>query len=196
VDGGEIAVSGDGLRTKGEQRRIARKQFLEDLPRLRKRLETPAVIGYRMKHGKPLPVHIADRAVEDRRTTQPEAPSRTPTPKQSIASILEARLKHAVQSRKGAKDTTGIGRPGSASKAEKEQVAAAIEARLREAKEAKLQQQIWTHEAEVIAERIMNDMFDNELSRIGAVVLFNKVAAKKNIPDDIRIKARKKFFGK
>jgi hypothetical protein len=168
-------------------------QFMEDLPRLRKRLETPAVIGYRTKHGKPLPAHILERAAQDRSDTraagQPETPTRPPTPKESIAAILESRLKQAMHKR----TAEAAERP---SKAEKEQVASAIEARLKDAKEAKLREQMWTHEAEAIAMKIMDDMFDNELSRIGAVMLFNKVAAGQNIPDTIRIRTRKKFFGK
>ena len=82
------------------------------------------------------------------------------------------------------------------SKAEKAGRAAAIEAELRAAIEKKRQDKLWEERAAAIAARVVNDMFDDRLDRIQAMSLFNRNAAADGIPDEIRIRVRKNFFGR
>ena len=78
----------------------------------------------------------------------------------------------------------------------KAQSAAAVEAQLQSAKEARRQEDRWEQLATESAQRIMNDMFDGQFNRVEALVLFNQAATDQGVPDDIRIRVRKGFFGK
>ena len=81
----------------------------------------------------------------------------------------------------------------SAIKAER---AAAVEEQLWNAREARREEDRSEKLATEIAQRIMNDMFDDRLSRIEAMVLFNQAASEQGVPDEIRIRVRKGFWGK
>ncbi len=53
-------------RQHGETRQILKEQFVRLMPNLMKRLETPAVIGYRTKHGQPVPQQALERLAAEK----------------------------------------------------------------------------------------------------------------------------------
>lgn len=213
VDEGEIPVVDGYRKGKGESRRILREEFMRNLPRLRMRLETPAVVGYKRKHGKPLSKDLIDR-IEAERVVRQAAAKETDRARRreerkalravklkagrgKTAAAVEARLKEAREGRLKEESQAGLKAAAQvqlkkAREAElrktREKAAAAVEAQLKEAK--------WEKHAAGIAERIIDDMFDNELSRVNAMILFNQIAVSHGIPSDIMMKVRKKFFGK
>ena len=81
-------------------------------------------------------------------------------------------------------------------RAEKARRAAAIEAELRAAMEQKRREALWEEQASTIATRLVDDMFDDRLDRIRAMALFNQNATAAGIPDEVRIRVRKNFFGR
>ena len=73
---------------------------------------------------------------------------------------------------------------------------AAVEEQLRSAREVRLQEDKWEKLATEIAQRIMNDMFDGRFNRVEAMVLFSQTASAQGVPDEVRVRVRKGFWGK
>lgn len=120
VDQGEILAETGG-REKGEERRIVRDAFMMELPRLRKRLETPSVVIRKVKHGGDVSGdvvarvraemkqrHVSARGHDQARKHEfpkAEIPAQqVPSPaidgkteKERVALALEQRLKQAVE---------------------------------------------------------------------------------------------------
>ena len=51
-------------------------------------------------------------------------------------------------------------------------------------------------QAVAIAEKIMDDMLDNDMSQIDAMLLFNDIAESDGIPQEIHIAVRKDIIGR
>lgn len=77
----------------------------------------------------------------------------------------------------------------------KRRAAENLEQRLRAARETKITQQAVEQTAHSIAQRLLNAVFDERFSRLKGMQLYNQITESKNIPRDIRIRIRKKFFG-
>ena len=75
VDKGEVPLLGGG-RQRGETRQILKAPFLRLVPQLMKRLETPAVIGYRTRHGKPVPQQALERLAAEKAARETDAVKR------------------------------------------------------------------------------------------------------------------------
>lgn len=301
IDEGVVETIEQAERTKGEPRRILREPFERALPRLRKRLETAAVVGYRKRHGIAVPdavaqrveaerqrrqeakrkreqeardrrrerererrkavleselttVHEAHRKVEEeRQQAQLEAELKRSVEEQAIATEKELRrrlreaekaAKRATRERKAAireaartareERQTAASEQGLAAglgklvQEAKKRHAEAVEARLEAASNkrrrevvaaerasrspaegeqnrkarsaaaaaAKFETARLERHATSIAERIANDMFDDRINRHEALVMFNEIAEKDGIPDTVKLKVRKQFFGR
>jgi excisionase family DNA binding protein len=61
VDQGEIPALGGNNRDQGGERRIIRETFMRELPRLRKRLETPSVVIRKIKSRHDIPADVVER---------------------------------------------------------------------------------------------------------------------------------------
>ncbi len=260
-------------RPDGARRVIRRDVFQRQLPDLKKRLQTPAVAGRKLKRGETLPPRVEKalakqkqesgdarkrrkrekqaaqrnagrdakersqleaqlrtattakmRAAAERQAALKETANKAAREKKAIAA--EAKLVAAQQTRlKAARNAklkaAGERRAAAAKATEKaaeERASAAMEARLRADLDARLHQerrlaaasveeelkQARDHALEAttyekisgeVAERIFNDMLDERINRADAVTLFDRIVAEKDIPDSIRIKIRKQYFG-
>jgi len=188
IDEGDIAILG-GRHVRGRDRRILKEAFLAKLDVLKTRLETPAVIGQKLQRGKPVPDAVLRRV----------SPARKPESKLQAAKILsaaalEAQLAAARAVHRadddGQEDTAEeFGAPARAG-------AEMLESRLRAAREAHVSRAAIERYACEVAERLVNDVYDDRLTRIDAVMLFNRIAEERGVPRDIRIKVRKRFFGR
>jgi len=299
IDEGIIETYEQTQRTRGEPRRILREPFERALPRLRKRLETAAVVGYKKKHGIAVPDEVT-RRVEAEREKKREAKQRQHRKKrkrqkdrdqerrkatlkaelsatqnahreleekrqkaeldadlkrnveeQAIATEKELRrrlreaeraAKRATQERKAAvqaaartaqeeRRTAASERGLAAGLARlvqdaRRRRAEAVEARLEAARDehrkeaekqarttpskdsrekksksaaaaaAKFESARLERHAISVAERIANDMFDDRINRHEAVVIFNEIAEREGIPDSVKVKVRKQYFGR
>jgi excisionase family DNA binding protein len=313
VDEGVIATEEAGPRETGAPRRIPRDAFLRALPELRERLQTPAVIGYRLKHGKPVDPGAADRVAAEReiretlaeeqrlsrrleksreemggaRTRRVSADVETAREARRRASdqrriaerasreahrewkaaareaerraaqergavARETRLKdaaraereRAAQAERAAREEAGLRerfaarlraakvrraraieqqleearrqRVAAAEKArrkaeearrlaaareetlraEKRRRAEAIESRLKEAKELKRIEAAHEKQARAVAERILNDMLDDRISRHDAMVLFGRIVRDKGLRPDVCGRISSEYFGR
>ena len=70
IDDGDIETLGE--RGPGEPRRIVKSAFTETLDDLRKRMETPAVVGHRLKHGQPVSLEALERIAGEEAAQEPE----------------------------------------------------------------------------------------------------------------------------
>ncbi|MFC1497892.1 helix-turn-helix domain-containing protein [Verrucomicrobiota bacterium] len=76
ADEGIIAtVAGEGRRGEAA-RKILREQFMQTVPELRKRLETAAVIGRKVKEGKSVSARLAKKAESEKKARKTEARER------------------------------------------------------------------------------------------------------------------------
>jgi excisionase family DNA binding protein len=194
IDKGEIKILG-GTHDKGHARRILKEPFLRSLNRLKRRLETPAVVGRKLKEGHPVAPSVLEKLGTQKRAADVEsAQTRLAAgiraAKQRSAAALEEHLSaaKAARSRKLKRGTD--------EQAVKESSATAVESRLAAAREAKRNRKAIEAVAVEVAERIINDMFDERLSRIQAMIIFNRIMDAQKVPRDIRIKVRKRFFGR
>ena len=186
VDCGEIATTGGATRKRGERRRILRAQFMLDLPRLRKRLETPAVLGFKLKHG-PVPA--------------PAAPAAVPVPEQAPAARgpgIRARLSALTGGRRPAAGPAQgeHGMPAAGDTAAKTLAVASAEAQFKSASRARQQATEQEAAARKMAERLVGAVFGGEMNRIDAMIMFNQLATERGVPDPMRIAVRKEYFGK
>lgn len=182
VDEGEISIVEGEKRAKGTSRQIAKEPFLQNLLQLKMRLETPAVVGHRKKHGKPVPESLMERIEAERRIRKAEARERHLVRQRERRKVLrEAKLLDTVRARR---------------RKERENKFAALETQLKKAKETKLKKIRWEEQAAHIAEQIIDDMFDDVVSPIRALTKFNQTTTTKGIPNNIQMKVKKKFFGK
>lgn len=202
VDQGKIKSPGGTERGKGARRRITRATFMKDLPRLRKRLETPAVIGYKQHRHRPSPQESReDQAIDA--TTVPHAAREEAAPQsetQRLVLALEMRLRAARAARnknlvtqtpaKTSKRPEELERPSKASTAKE------LELKLREARDSRKKQSEWEAHATAIAERLVDDVFGNQLKKSDAILMYGQFTAEKGIPPEIRAQIRKQFFGR
>ena len=299
IDEGIIPIEEE--REKGEPRRIPREPFQQRFDELKKRLETPAIVGYRLKHGHDVAPEVIERIdaerekraaatrrrererleetrreeerrridkLEARLRASEQAKSRADEEKQSAEQILqqkaraeeeaaarEKELRRQLQAaekatraaereRRSAEHKVHVEQETAATerllgrkfsrlvraaksrytrtieeqrraaeaarkraeeerleankrlKAAKQRSAAAAEAQLKAAREAHLRAVEWDTKASGIAERIANDMFDDRITRIQAMALFNKITEEQGVPLDVLVSVRKQFFGR
>jgi hypothetical protein len=203
IDEGVIEPLGDAEHEKGEFRRILREPFLRNLETFRRRLQTPSNVGKMLRHGKAVPDEVIQRleaersarAEESRRPApqvEPETPIPGPDPaaaKRAAAAQIEDRLRAAARQQRAARERT-------APSAQVREAAAALEARLQAARQARRDEAAWEEKASRIAGRIMDAMLDDLFGRMTAALLFNRVAKDQHVPDDIRVRVRREFFGR
>ncbi len=187
VDEGLIPMAHADSHEKGTTRRIDRFGFEKLVPELKKRLTTPPVIGFKRKRGVPVPEPDEIAAIEQALESGKSSPAR------SAALALEERLQCARKRRKLEKD---LASRESDSLARKSEHAAALEEQLARAKEERKQEEKWGADSTTIALRIMDDMFEDRITRIEAMKLYNGAVKSRDIPDGIRIRIRKDFFGR
>ena len=184
IDEGDIAILG-GPHIKGRDRRVLKEPFLAKLDALKTRLETPAVIGQKLQQGRPIAEAVLKRVPP---TRKPE--SKLQAAKIMSAAGLEARLSAARVVSRGRNADSEEAAAGPREQAE------FVEVSLRTAREARANRVAVERYACEVAERLVNDVFDERMERIDAVVLFNRIAEERGIPRDIRINVRKQYFGR
>lgn len=178
---------------------------MRDLPRLRKRLETPAVRGFKKRRAGPpladitapplsaLPSHPAsgqDRALPEG-TTKQRAPHETPLPQAFPALQADADSRTVSE----LATITAVSVPDER-KLAKQRAVKAIEARLREARDARQKEAQTEALAVKLAKKLLGDLFSGELTRVDALVMFNDLSTKQGVPADVRTRIRKEYFGR
>ncbi len=209
IDDGDIETLGE--RGPGEPRRIVKSAFTETLDDLRKRMETPAVVGHRLKHGQPVSLEALERIAGEEAAQEPETttPLRKPgtivlppvfdeklaAAKRTSAAALEARFSAAKEDqRRKLKDEVGDTKsssPGDGRTGEK-----ANQLKMAAARELKRSREAFDEYASEVAKRLLADMFDVSITRIQAMKIFNRITEERGLPRSIRISVRKRFFGK
>jgi len=226
ADQGVIPVLGGENREKGEERRIPREAFIREIPQLRKRLETAAVLARKLKHGNQIPEELLQELQTRKMRRSPSTRHRDHATRsqsnvvQSSANVtlksfvesphdekdvrlraLRARSATALESKlRAAVETT----PESAAEDRtiervrtrtiKEKSAAALEVKLRTAAESAAEKQM-EQRAMLLAERVQDQMFEEDFSMRRAAIMFIWEAISRGIPAKIRIKISKKIFG-
>jgi len=188
IDAGDIGILG-GEHVGGSDRRILKDPFLAKIESLKRRLETPAVVGQKLRRGKAVPEEVLKRVSPGRK---PE--SKLQAAKILSAAALEAQLAAARAVRRA--DKPGFRQESSESGSQVRSRAEMVEGRFRAASRAQVGRAAIEQYACEVAERLVNDVFDDRIQRIDAVVLFNRIAEQRGVPRDIRIRVRKRFFGK
>lgn len=204
VDQGAIAAAVGTGRARGARRRILRAKFMRDLPRLRKRLETPAVLGYKRSRTSQKPAGASARPLPgpDSRTAGEEGEVVLPGTAERHEQREESRPPETTSRvRKKAGDVPAptpatAGREADERRLEKTRAANAIEARLREARDARRRETQWESQAGKIAEKLLGAVFSNELTRVDALVMFNDLATGQGIPAEVRARIRRQYFGR
>lgn len=209
IDAGDIKTLGE--REPGEPRRIARDAFIGQLDDLRKRMETPAVVGHRLKHGQPVSLETLERIAGEEAEEEPETtiPPRVPgtvilppgldkklaAARRSSAAALEARLSAAkedqMQRLREETDNSELTLPGSGGTGEKTN-----NLKLAAARELQRSRDAFNEYASEVAKRLLADIFDASITRIQGIKLFNRITEERGLPRSIRINVRKRFFGK
>ncbi|MEI6807166.1 MAG: hypothetical protein WCN95_00445 [bacterium] len=202
VDQKAIATTGDGNRAKGARRRILRAQFIRNVPRLRKRLDTPAVLGFKRRNAGsppaalsvPPPPDLSPHSVDRQDRSLPVA----------RAEQLEISLPQGLSAPSTGEDSgtpainatvTVVCAPDERRLA-KERAVNSIESRLRDARDARQKEVQMEALATRLAEKLLGDLFGGELTRADALVMFNDLMIQQGILPDIRTQIRKKFFGR
>lgn len=88
------------------------------------------------------------------------------------------------------------GREPDESRRAKERAANAIEAMLRQARDAKQRESELEEQAARIATKLLDAVFSNELTRVDALLMFANMTSEQNIPVEVRTRVRKQFFGR
>lgn len=202
VDAGIIACADS--REKGMQRLINRERFIREIPELKKRLQTRAVVGFK-------------RSVETRRRQagRQEAPAAAAAeepvadevdlleaPRDELAMVkaeraaaIEAALRRACERKAGMAALSAAGKREK-HPADPAAVAHSVEERFKTAAESRRRETELAALAATMAERIMNDVECGKMGFIDGLLLFNNLAKAKNVPDHIRARVRKDFFGR
>ncbi len=187
VDQGVIAASGGADHTSGERRRILRTEFMRALPQLKKRLETPAVLGFKRQRSE---VHGAGVATKPTRSLQHAESVST---HEATATRKDA-LNTATAPHEAGGVTTQS--PKDEARRAKERAAHTIESMLREARDAKRMEEEQEAQATRIARNLLDAVFSNELTRVDAMLMFTDMAGHQNIPAQVVTRVRKQFFGR
>lgn len=213
VDHGTIAAVAGTDRTKGARRRILRAQFMRDLPHLRTRLVTPAVLGFK-KHrsgqqateapasalqGNTLTGSSLGPSSVDTHHKVPGSDSGAPYKRQDKPATSDAQSPLAAgppDGNTGGPAAVATGNEPDNQKLVKKRAANALEARLREARDAKHREAMVEAQAVKIVEKLLSDVFGGELSRVDAIVMFNDIATDLGVPAVIRTKIRKQYLGR
>lgn len=217
VDIGEIPTDPEQKDAKNRRRRILRKEFMLALPHLKKRLETPAVVGFKIKHGNQVPQEILEQIESERHAKQlmlEKKKKKGPlagikillkTEAQRIAELTEARfqkarkrkldqIKKEQSARKAATQTAE--QKNKEMKELKVRNAEIIEQQLQKAREANLKKLEMEKQMMSTAEHLLEEILASETDRVNAAVTFNDMATRREIPSDIQVMVLRKYFGK
>ena len=213
VDHGTIAAVAGTNRTKGARRRILRAKFMRDLPRLQTRLATPAVLGFKKHRSRQKTTEAPASALQedaltgsipgpasgDKHHEAPGSDKGEPCEQQDQPAPSGDQSPFAAGLANGnAVGPTAVatGNEPDSQKLVKKQAANALEARLREARDAKHREVMFEAQSVKIAEKLLSDVFGGELSRVDAMVMFNDIATDLGVPAVIRTKIRKQYLGR
>ena len=217
VDTGEIPTAPGEQDDKNRRRRILRKEFMLALPQLKKRLQTPSVVGFKIKHGSHVPNAVIEQIKSERRDKQltltkekkkgPLAGVRIllRTEAQRIAQLTEARLQRARKRKLDEIKKEQSARNAAAQSAEKKNKelkelkvrnAEIIEQQLQKAREVNLTKIEMEKQMMSTAEHLLEGILASETDRVNAAVTFNDMATRREIPSDIQVMVLRKYFGK
>lgn len=253
VDEGFVAVAES--RRKGEPRRIQREPFMRNLPALKRRLETAAVVGQKQKRGLAVDPDVVarlererhrreakakaaddrqaaklDHQLKDAETTRKQLAKEKEAAKRTMQTLARKEREAASQERtirrslkrrlntlrresaeaisaqlRRARETVLKSRTAPVSSDREENAAAharraesarAVAAQLNTAKERKRREEVVRGQATEMAQRIADDIADGKLDRFDGAILFNEMADKHGVSDEIKIKITKQYFSK
>gem|GEM_PF-2991824 len=197
-------------REKGAQRLILRDRFLYDLPELKKRLQTPAAIGFkRNAASKRIQMTEETAAIAVAADTKAQAEQPEFEEAEPIVSLRDELKQAKIQKAAAIESALKQARDRNAARAKPDalsflvqdhgkraDMARAAEDRLTSAAEARRRETESAATAATMAERILADVEMGKMDRLDGLILFNDLARAKDIPDRIRIEVRKDFFGR
>ncbi len=191
----ELEEKREEAELEADLKRNVEEQAIATEKELRRRLREAEKAAKRASQERKAAVQAAARmAREERQTAADEqglAASLTKIirdARRRRAEAVEARLEAA---REKHLTTTGGQSDKAAAEADRNKKAESAAAAAEKFERARLERH-----AISIAERIANDMFDDRISRYEALVLFNDIAEKDGIPDSVKVKVRKQYFGR
>jgi len=174
-------------------------------------METPAVIGHRLKHGQPVPIEVLERiAGEDVPaepspalshqqsgpiTLPPELDEKLAEAKRTSAAAVEARFSAAKQFQQRRLNEGSSGLDTSSGRQQKDEKELS-DFKAAAARELQRSRQAFEEYASEVAKRVLADVFDDRLTRIQAMKIYNRITEERGLPRSIRIGVRKQFFGK
>lgn len=199
ADEGILPLEGKAERERGDPRRILREAFMRTLPELGKRLETPAVVGFRRsrEQSNTSEASQVSREVEGESQFRSAAEKTAAAIESRFSAAREDRLRRIRDAAKRPTESTGA-RTSRSGKTlpDRSKSAAMLESRLRQARETRQTLVGWEDRATRIAQKLADDVDSGELERIDAAILLNQIAEREGMPDDIRIEITRKYFRK